>query len=223
MDKQKNAKGSVYFSYALLAFAGIGIELLLAFLLEPLIYGCQMNEWTTTQNILHWIITCLCWGLVAYLLVKNAKKKYGFDVFANTEKAKPLRWVIVFILLALMLIYSYYDWNGFKVAKEFLYNGWLKFIFQYLYYIFEVVLVVLIIVFGQKAFETWFHKGNETWIPYGGVLCGLTWGLGHILTKGNLVFGILLILISATYCLTYQLLNRNVKIAYWVIWLMFVL
>ena len=71
---------------------------------------------------------------------------------------KIWQWVSVVIIFILMIVFSYIDWNGSKVLKEFRYNGWLKFIFQYIYYVFEVGLVVLIVIFGQKAFEKWFHK-----------------------------------------------------------------
>ncbi len=56
--------------------------------------------------------------------------------------------------------------NRAKVLKELHYNGWLKFIFQYIYYVFETGLVLLIIVFGQKAFEKWFHNDSRVLIPY---------------------------------------------------------
>ena len=114
--------------------------------------------------------------------------------------------VIIFII---MIVFSYIDWNGSKVLKEFQYNGWLKFIFQYIYYAFEVGLVVLIVTFGQKAFEKWFHKDSSVWIPYGGILTGLTWGMVHILTKGDLSTGVSLSLISIGYGITYLLVNSR--------------
>ena len=219
----KEAKGWDYFAYALYAFAGLGIEVLLAFFLEPLIYGCSMNEWSTAQNISHWIITCICWGIMCAVLINTAKSKYSFNLFKKTKPMKIWQWVSVVIIFILMIVFSYIDWNGSKVLKEFRYNGWLKFIFQYIYYVFEVGLVVLIVIFGQKAFEKWFHKDSAVWIPYGGVLTGLTWGMVHILTKGDLSTGVSLSLISIGYGITYLLVNRDIKKAYIWILLMFVL
>lgn len=219
----KDAKGWDFFAYALYAFGGLGIEVLLAFFLEPLIYGCSMGEWSTAQNISHWIITCICWGLMCAFLISTAKSKYNFNLFEKAKTMKIWQWVSVVIIFILMVVFSYIDWNGSKVLKEFLYNGWLKFIFQYIYYAFEVGLVVLIVVFGQKAFEKWFHKDSAVWIPYGGVLTGLTWGMVHILTKGDLSTGVSLSLISIGYGITYLLVNRDIKKAYIWILLMFVL
>lgn len=220
---QKKRSGWNFLAYALLAFAGLGIELILAIFLEPVMYGCAMNEWSTWQNISHWIMTCICWGLVCFFLIRVSKHKYGFDVFKYEGKMKLRQWCAVFVILILMLIVSYIDWNGSKVLKELHYNGWLKFIFQYIYYVFEVGLVVLVVVFGQKAFEIWFHKDSRVLIPYGGVLAGITWGLAHVFTKGSLSDGILLVLVSVGYGVTYLLVNRDVKKAYFWILLMFVL
>ena len=79
------------------------------------------------------------------------------------------------------------DWGGSKLLIELQRNGALKFTFQYIYYLFEVVLFMLIIVYGQKAFEVWFKKVN---IPYGGIVVALTWGMGHWFTKGSLAAGL---------------------------------
>ena len=223
MDTQKNSKGWNYLVYALYAFAGLGIEVLLAFLLEPLIYGCSMNEWSTAQNISHWVITCICWWGDCFLLTKTAKSKYGFDIFEHQKKMKLWQWFAVVAIFVLMLVSSYIDWNGSKVLKELQHYGGLKFIFQYIYYIFEVGLVVLIVVFGQKAFEKLFHKDCRVLIPYGGILTGLTWGMGHFLTKGSLSMGLSLIFISIGYGVTYLLVNRDIRKAYVWILLMFVL
>lgn len=78
MDIQtKKDKGWDYFLYALYAFAGLGIEVLLAFFIEPIIYGCSMNEWSTAQNISHWVITCMCWGLICFFLAKDTYSYQG--------------------------------------------------------------------------------------------------------------------------------------------------
>ncbi|WP_200789781.1 hypothetical protein [Clostridium fallax] len=96
----------------------------------------------------------------------------------------------------------------------------MKFIFQYIYYIFEAVLVLLIIVFGQKAGEMSFKNKR---LPWGGFLLGVTWGLIHLLTKGDLVIGLILCLASVLYGIAYLAVKKNIYIAYPIIFLMFVL
>lgn len=216
MDK---TKGWDYMCLALYAFAGLGIEALLAFLIEPFLYGGALSEWSVLQNIVHWVITCILWGVVIFLLIKEAKCKYGFDLFQKTERMKPFQWIAVGACLIFTLSVSYIDWGGFKVVKEFYYNGVLKFIFQYIYYVFETGLFTLIIVFGQKAFEKWF--GNQKF-PYGGIVAALTWEAGHILTKGSLFAGLLTILSGFIYGVTYLLVNRDIKKTYLLLFVMFV-
>lgn len=216
----KKITGWDYLSYALLAFGGLGLEALLAFVLEPALYGASMNEWTTLQNILHWIITCILWGMVSIWLIKAAKKNYQFDLFARQNPLQLWQWIVIAVFIILSLIISYYDWNGSKVIREFRANGWLKFIFQYIYYIFETALVTLILVFGQKAFDQWFTKKN---IPYGGILAGLTWGLAHIFTKGSLSTGLLCAFSGFAFGSVYLLTNRDIRKTFPIVFIMFVL
>ena len=215
----KKATGLDFLVLALLAFGGIGLEVILALGIEPILYGAQLGEWSTLQNILHWTITSALWGGVAYLLVRNAKKKYDFDIFKKGEKLKLWKWLLIAAFIVLSLMISYKDWNGFKVIKEFVFNGWLKFIFQYIYYIFETVLVTLILVFAQKAFEKWFHKEN---IPYGGIAIALTWGIGHFFTK-DIMTGIVCMISGFAFGSVYLLTNRDIRKTFPIVLAMFVL
>ena len=72
----KKITGWNYMFLALMAFAGLGIEVLLAFVAEPLMYGTQIGQWNTIQNIAHWVLTCICWGAVIFAITKYADKKY---------------------------------------------------------------------------------------------------------------------------------------------------
>ena len=212
--------GWKYLLLALGAFTGLGLEFLYAFLLEPMIYGKQLNEWTTSQIISHWIITCISWGLVTFILIRVAKSKTDFDIFAKTEKLKTWQWAVAVAFAVFTFIVSWINWKGFKCLHEFNSNGWLKFIFQYIYYIVETMLFTLIIVFGQKAFERWTKIEN---IPWGGILCAITWGLGHILSKGSISTGFLAAFSGFMFGAVYLIVNRDIKKAYVFLLLMFVL
>ena len=218
--KRKEAKGGNYLTLALYAFGGLGIEVIYAFLLEPMIYGRSMSEWKVTESIIHWILTCVTWGVVAFLLVKYANQRYGFDLFQSRGNIKVWQWILTILCAALVLVSSYIDWNGSKVLQEFQHNGLLKFIFQYIYYLFETCLFTLIIVFGQKAFEKWLHKEN---IPYGGIVVALTWGMVHWFTKGSLFTGLFTAACGFCFGVVYLLLNRNIKWTYLVLCIMFML
>ena len=218
--KKKEARGWDYLNLALFAFAGLGIEVIYAYLLEPVIYGGAMNEWSVTQSIIHWILTCTTWGLITYFIAKYAYTRYNFNLFENKGRIKVWQWIVTVICIALVLTGSYIDWDGFKVIHEYQSNGMPKFIFQYIYYLFETGLFLLIIVFGQKACEKWFKKES---IPYGGIAVALTWGMAHWMTKGSLMTGLFTAACGFSFGVVYLLLNRNIKWTYLVLCIMFIL
>lgn len=217
MDNTKKFTGMDYLYLALYAFGGIGLELVIAFI-EPFIYGhaADYNDWTI---IAHWIITCLVWGCCAFFLLKSAKKNLQLETHSN-KAMKSWQWIIIIVFLALSLMLSFISWNGFKIQQEFMNLGILNFIFQYIYYFFESVLITLIVVFAQKAFEIWFKQEN---IPYGGILCGITWGLAHILTKSSIEIGLLSVILGFGFGAVYLLLNRDIRKTIPIIFLMFII
>ena len=99
-------------------------------------------------------------------------------------------------------------------------GGPVRFCFQYLYYAFEAVLFTLMIVFGQRACEGWFGRPG---FPYGGIAVALTWGLAHILTKGSVAVGLLSALAGFLYGVIYLLVNRDLRKAYPILCLLFML
>lgn len=217
MSNTNKITGMDYLYLALYAFGGIGLELVIAFI-EPFIYGraADYNDWTI---IAHWIITSLVWGCCALFLLKLAKKNFQLVMHTN-KPIKPWQWFVIILLVALSLMLSFISWDGFKIQQEFMNLGILNFIFQYIYYFFESVLITLIIVFAQKAFEIWLKKDN---IPYGGILCGITWGFAHIFTKTSLEVGLLSVILGFGFGAVYLLLNRDIRKTIPIIFLMFII
>lgn len=217
---EKKVTGWDYFSLGMLAFGGLGLEALYAYALEPMIYGVTMQDWNTSQTIIHWIITCISWGIVGYSLILTSRKKYQFNLFETADELKNWQWASVLLCVALSVVASYIDWSGFKVIKEFQSRGLLLFIFQYIYYAFETMLFMLIIIFAQKAFEVWFKRKN---IPYGGIICGITWGFAHTFTKGSIWIGLEGIVLGFMLGVIYLLMNRDIKKTYIAMFIMFAL
>ncbi|MFG6368033.1 MAG: hypothetical protein K1W16_06330 [Lachnospiraceae bacterium] len=209
-----------FLKLAITAFGGLGIELLYAFFLEPFLFGAQMESWSNGQSIAHWILTCATWGMVSIWLIQLAKKNYSLDILSVREALQTWQWIAVLTLLAISVIIQYFDWGGLKIVMEFQHLDAIMFLFQYLYYAFETVLFMMIIVFGQKACEIWL--GHEK-IPYGGILCGLTWGLGHILSKGSLIIGLHGFLWGLLLGVAYLVVNKDIRKAWIVMFLIFVL
>ena len=218
-NKKEKITGGDYLSLGLYAFAGLGMEVLYAYLLEPGLYGAPMQDWSDVQIILHWILTCITWGIFAFILIQKSDKKYRFPLLEKGSAIKLWQAGVCVLFVFLAFIGDYIAWDGFKVYLEYVNKGFLLFAFQYIYYAFETMLFLLIIVFGQKACEVWFHQEK---IPYGGIICGLTWGLAHIFTK-NLLTGLLGIALGFAMGSVYLIVNRDLKKTYIVLFFMFVL
>ena len=135
------------------------------------------------------------------------KKVTGFDYLWCALYA----FASVAFELLVVVVEGVLEWNA---------RGPLLFVFQYIYYLAEGFLISLIIVFGQKACEKWFH--NEK-IPYGGIVLGLTWGLAHIFTKGSLAVGLLSAVGGFLFGAAYLLVNKDYRKALPIIILLFIL
>lgn len=200
-----------YLGYALYAFGGLGIEILLM-MLETNLWGISNSQWTISQHVIHWSVTCLIWGVLAFLLLKQVPKQYSKIKMVNVGVAS-------FIILV-SIVYTTFVWNGFKPIIEFANNGLIKFVIQYVYYACESILILLIIIFGQMFFEKIVCRKSH--LPAGSIILVLTWGLIHILTQG-LSTGIYACIQACLFGCVYLALDRSIVISYVAIALMFML
>jgi hypothetical protein len=207
-----------FLSLALYAFLGLGLEVALIGL-EPNIYGVPLSEWTKRESCFHWILTCIVWGIMCFVLITIAKKKYNFDVFAKKLPINRISWIISIGIVCMGILGVSFMWNGFKPTKEFAAHGLIPFIFQYFYYLVEMVLVMLIISFGQQFGEL---VSKKRWIPWGGIVLSCTWGLVHILTQ-DMQTGIFTVILSLVFGVLYLFMKKNIVWAYLFIGCIFIL
>ena len=218
--------GAFYLILALIMLGVICLEFVWAYALEPAVFHVSVDSYTAGQMIFHWILTCISWGCAAIFILYIAKKNIGFslfhtnNIFSFTLKTRLLCIIALIGCVVFSLSISYVSWNGCKVFIEFRNLGIAQFIFQYIYYAFETFLFFLIIVFAQKTFEAWF---GHAYFPYGGVIVALTWGLGHILSKGSVSTGIIAAIDGFVYGIIYLLTNRDAKTSYILLFICFIL
>jgi hypothetical protein len=213
---EKTETGLKYLALSLTAFAGIMMEFFYAKVLWPITIQVPPLKMTTFQNIAHWMLTALTWFAVAYILVRIAKKNWQFDLFERGGRMGA--WHYATLLVCILICVGLKNLDGIKIVGELRYHGWFKLAFQMLYYFAEVALFTAIIVFGQKAGDLWFKKTN---IPWGGIICALSWGLIHIASK-DLVVGLLSALLGFLFGVAYLAVNRDIKKAYAALFIMFV-
>lgn len=216
---EKKITGADYLYLSLYAFAGIGLELVLIGVTEFL-FGVALENYTVFQHIIHWIVICIIWLLAGMFLINLSKKKYGFDLWEHKSKLKGWQYIGIVLCLVISIGSHYVSWEGFKPFLEFERLGTLKFVFQYIYYLFEAFLISLIVIFGQKACEKWFR--NES-VPYGGIVLAVTWGLMHIVSKGSVAVGLLTAFGGFLYGSAYLIAGKDYRKALPLMCLMFVL
>ena len=221
MKKKTSTSPWDFLWYALYAFAGLGLELVLLSFVEPLLFsGISSGSYSTAQRILHWLLTVLCWGLMIGLLAHSSRHSLHFDL---SEGGTPGRKrVALGAILALVCdLLNAMDWGTLKIIGEFQSKGALLFLFQYLYYVFEVGLVFLIVAFGQRFAEGLISRRSGrsqgsglSLVPFGGLVLCCTWGAIHILSRGSLYTGLGVMIFSLLYGLIYLLCEKNAKYAF---------
>lgn len=198
-----------FFWLAIDAFLGLGLEMVIL-IGEMQIYGYgfeQMNKW---QNLLHWGLTCLVWGIMTWFLINQSKKKYNFSIWDFSAVPDQKNKLIASVLVLILIAEAAFSWKGFKPYMEFQGKGIIIFIGQYIYYLFETAIFMLIVIFGQKFGEMAFKKES---IPWGGILLAITWASAHILTK-NFQTGIESMFCALLYGIIYLLMKKNPKWSY---------
>lgn len=217
--KKENCSVWDYLWYALYAFAGLGLEIVLLSFIEPMFLG-KSSDYDTMQNVMHWILTIICWAIMIIWLIRSSQKKLNYNVM-NTNKVSKKGVVISLILIVACILLNAYDWRTLKIVGEFSKKEFTEFIFQYIYYLFEVGLVFLIVVFGQKFIETLLKR--KSIIPFGGIVLCCTWGVIHILSQGSITTGLGVMAFALMYGMIYLALNRNTILSFFAMLLAFII
>lgn len=197
-----------FINYGLYAFGGLGLEILLL-LLETQVWSVMGISETLATQLIHWMFTSILWiGMGIWLYRKlpciDTKVKH-IDI-----------WRMLPIIICSIALTTF-CWNGIKPVMEYQHLGFIKFIAQYFYYIWEALLITLMISFGQHMIKE--HKRNQ-YIPMGGIFLAITWGLIHILTQG-MSTGIYACVQAILYGIVYIGLKKNFTYSYLVILFMF--
>ena len=93
------------------------------------------------------------------------------------------------------------------------------FTLQYVYYLLEMLLSGLIISLSQQAITAF--SGKRSMFPRGGLVLGLTLGLGHYITKGDVFVALIAFALAMFFGLIYNLTGRDLKKAWPLMYLVF--
>lgn len=198
----KKTNPVIYFMIALVFFAILGCEYLV-FFIDRIIDGRSISDmylWAIHWYgaVSHWIITIVLWGGASFVFYLYAKKKKHIHELINfkVDRVALLTLIVVIILVVAdgaieantdnitfpQILSEYY---GFKSMYGS--SAWLVSIFQNVYYLFESIVVLIMVVCFQKAGELWFRK---TYFPWASIGLAFTWGIIHFLSHPSGAMGV---------------------------------
>jgi phosphate starvation-inducible membrane PsiE len=212
----KEVKWTKYLWLSLLSFGAFMLELLSIFAIEVIFLHVDIQNYTMQQRSIHCIIMVFMWAFFIGVLLPFSRKHYHFPVRGSKrDKISSKSWIIMLACFIGCKIMTFIDWHTLKIIGEAQNKTVFQFCAQYLYYIFEVMLVILIIIYGQKAIETLLKK--ESPIPFGGVILAMTWGAMHFVSRGvglEIWNGISTMIFSILSGIMYLRLNRKCLYSY---------
>lgn len=175
-------KWTKYLGLSLITFGGFLLEYFTILVIDMMILGVDISNYQLAQRNTHLIINSLVWLAYIGMIIYFSNKKYNFFSELNTEKPSKKDLMIVLLCLLACKVMTFIDWHTLKIIGEASGKHVIQFLLQYLYYLVEVLLVLMVIVYGQKAFEVLYQKTTN--IPFGGIVLAFTWGTFHFVSRG---------------------------------------
>lgn len=227
LGMEKSGKRNyLFFILGLLTFIGFDLDIVVC----RMVSYCakqSIDQFDFFQKAISLVIVWIVWGIWAYGMFQLSRNKLDFNPFEFKGKPSVKGLAVCLFLLIFISAVLFYGWNcRFKPEAEYQMQlqkygagGFVTFIFQYMYYAFETALIILTMAFGQQFGERLWKHPN---VPWGGIFLGITWGINHALTK-ELAVGLFSLFASILYGIVYILVKKNVRYAYPIVYLMFVL
>ena len=164
MDKE--VKWTKYLWLSLLSFGAFMLEFLSIFAIEVIFLHVDIQNYTMQQRSIHCIIMVFMWAFFIGVLLLFSRKHYHFpERGSKRDKISSKSWIVTLACFIGCKIMTFIDWHTLKIVGEA-----------------QVLLVILIIISGQKAIETLLKK--ESPIPFGGIILAMTWGAFHFVSRG---------------------------------------
>lgn len=166
------------------------------------------------------ILLWLFGSILVYIQMKKHNLEYSFY---ETKRIGGNDYTVIFfsIMGGLAIAASNYIYGGLMplIAREYFSGDILYTLRNVLYYPLEVLLMLELIICGQKTGELCCKNNN---IPFGAATLFFLWGLPHIIWHGW-EDGIISALMSFIYCIPFYASKKNFKIGYigmLILWMM---
>ena len=203
---------------ALLAFLGLCAEFVLM-LIEQHVNGMDIAQWSVSQLIQHWQIIIPVWLIVSVVVILLSKILCSFNVFEPHSTPSGWQLILGIVLPVIFAVVVSIIGGGPGFVRTFKAASLTFFTLQNIYYLLEMLLSGLIISLSQQAITD--SSGKRNMFPWGGLVLGLTWGLGHYITKGNVYIALIAFALAIFFGLIYNLTGRDLKKAWPLMYLVF--
>ncbi len=118
------------------------LEYLSIFVIEVIFLHVDIQNYTTNQRNVHCIIMVFMWAFFIGVLLLFSRKYYYFPARGNKrDKISLKNWIVTLACFIGCKIITFIDWHTLKLIGEAQGKTVLQFCVQYLYYIFEGMLV----------------------------------------------------------------------------------
>ena len=210
--KKREIQTPVFFLLGALGLIGLHLEYAVL-AVEKLIFSKDYNEFTITESVTHWIIVCVVWGFIGLIMFYIAARVYGLNILKKENKPSSRGIIVMVMLLSSSIGVKYLLLGGWQMAVDFKREGWFQFIFLYIYYLFEAVLLTFGAMFLQEGCERLIKIKSE-YIPWGGTLLALTWGIIHFLTNFDIKMAIFYTAVAFFIGCAHLAAHKNLYISY---------
>lgn len=212
---KNEVKWTTYLRLSLMIFCAFLLEYFSLFVIEMLIMRMDIFNYSGREQSLHHFIMVVIWSIYLGFILVYSRKKYEFPAKRIQSDISKKDLVTALVCLFGCKIMTFIDWHTLKVVGELQGKATVQFIVQYLYYFMEIGIVLLIVMYGQKAIETLIKRGSN--IPFGGFILAITWGAFHFVSRGKGIEiwnGISCIIFSVLFGISYLKLKRNYFYSY---------
>lgn len=166
------------------------------------------------NQIVGMAVTPVVWGIGAiYILIKTKKRNIENALYNNFSFSSRDCLTLFFVIAGgITMAVSNYLYAGLTPLffREFFTGYPLYTIRNIVYYPLEVLLMLELLIYSQKAGETLSKKIS---FPWGAIVLFLLWGLPHILWHG-FSDGIVSALRAFIYSIPFYTSNKNLKVSY---------
>ena len=123
MAKQYKSKPSSFFMMSVICLLGFMTEFLML-QIEQALYSKHYYSFTITESIMHWILVCILWGLISFMMFYTAVRVFSFDISKrkNIPRKKGLAACLLLIIGAVVLKLQEWCERIFKI-KSIPYGG----------------------------------------------------------------------------------------------------